>query len=193
LHQPEKKFVSAHKLPLLGLMLLGPLGACGDPVEVETDAPAALPPPSCGDNGAAAASLYGGIETEIAWSAEDMTCDSMQRPNGEGVRLQFVGEVSGERLSIIISLPELNRGDTAVEIPSNVTASVEGSGRFFSTHNFDTCWTEVKSQTKLTDDSDTYTLEGILFCIAPLGEINGDAAVSIPELSFSTIVNWSGR
>jgi hypothetical protein len=196
LHQPEKKFVSAHKLALLGMMLLGPLAACGEPVEPvepEIDAPMTPSSPTCGDDGAATASLYGAIETQILWSADDMTCDSMHRPNGQGVRLQIVGNVSGERLAIIISLPSLNRGDTAVEIPSNVTATVEGSGRFFSTPNLDSCWTEVNSNTKLADEGDTYALKGTLFCIAPLGEINGDAAVSIPEFSFSTILNWSGK
>jgi len=58
-----------------------------------------------------------------------MACDSMLRPDGKGVRLQFVGDISGERLALIIALPDLNR----------------------------------------------------------------DAAVSIPEFSFSTTVNWSGK
>jgi len=122
-----------------------------------------------------------------------MACDSMLRPDGKGVRLQFVGDVSGERLALIIALPDLNRGDAGVEIPSNVTATVEGSGRFFSTPNLDSCWTEVISQAKLADEDDAYDLEGTLFCVAPLGEINGDATVSIPEFSFSTTVNWSGK
>jgi len=178
---------------MLGLILLGLLCACGEPVELKLEEPLAPPTSGCGDAGDAVASLYGSIETHIAWSADDMACDSMQRPNGRGVRLQFVGDASGERLAIIIALPELNREDIAVEVPSNVTVTVEGSGRFFSTSNLDACWTEVISQTKLVDDGDAYALEAILFCISPLGEINGDAAVSIPEFSFSTIVNWNGK
>jgi len=174
-------------------MLLGPLGACGEPAEVEVDAPSRSEPRTCGENGAAKSSLYGGIETEIRWSADDMVCDSMLRPNGEGVRLRFVGDVSGERLALIIALPDLNPGDTNVETPSNVTLNVEGSGRFFSTPNLDSCWTEVISQAKLNDEDDVYAIEGTLFCITPLGEINGDAAVSIPEFSFSTLLNWSGK
>ena len=174
-------------------MLLGPLDACGEPAEPKFDAASPPPPRSCGDNGTAKSSLYGGIETEINWSADDMVCDSMRRPNGEGVRLRFVGDVSGERLAIIIALPDLNPGATDVEIPSNVTATVEGSGRFFSTPNLDSCWTEVISQTKLANDNDAYIIEGTLFCVAPLGEVNGDAAVSIPEFNFSSILNWSGK
>jgi hypothetical protein len=93
LHQRKKKSVSAQKSPLLWLMLLGPLGACGAPTEVEVDAPVPPPVRTCGENGSATASLFGSID-------------------------------------------------------------------------------------------------GTLFCVAPLGEINGDAAISIPEFSFSAIVNW---
>jgi len=42
LHQAFKKSVSAQKLPLLGLMLLGPLGACGELAEPEVDGNAAV-------------------------------------------------------------------------------------------------------------------------------------------------------
>ena len=185
-----KKSVSAQKSPLLWLMLLGPLGACGAPTEVGVDAP--LPPPvrTCGENGSATASLFGSIEAQIKWTTDDMDCENMQRPNGEGVRMRFAGDISGERLAIIIALPGLKSGDSAVEVPSNVTATVEGSGRFFSTPNLDSCWTEVRSQSKLAKDDTAYNIEGTLFCVTPLGEINGDAAISIPEFSFSAIVNW---
>ena len=174
-------------------MLLGPLGACGELAEPEIGAASQPPPRTCGDNGTVRSSLYGSIETEIVWAADDMVCDSMQRPNGKGVRLRFVGDVTGERLAIIIALPNLKPGDVAVEIPSNVTASVEGSGRFFSTPNLDSCWTEVFSQTKLANGDNTYAIEGTLFCVAPLGEVNGNASVSIPEFNFSSILNWNGN
>jgi len=193
LHQVEKKSVSAQKLPLFGLLLLSPLGACGAPSEPVAEVPSQPPARTCGDNGAVVASLFGGIQTEIKWSADDMDCDSMERPDGEGLRLRFVGDVSGERLAIIIAMPSLSPGDADVEVPSNVTATVEGSGRFFSTPDLDSCWTEVMSQTKLADKVDAYAIKGTLFCVAPLGEINGGTAISIPEFSFSSIVNWSGK
>jgi hypothetical protein len=193
LHQVEKKSVSAQILPLFGLLLLGPMGACGVPSEPGVKVPSPPPARTCGDNGAVVASLFGGIETEIKWSADDMDCDSMRRPDGEGVRLRFVGDVSGERLAIIIAMPGLSPGDADVEIPSDVTATVDGSGRFFSTPGLDSCWTEVMSQTKLADEDYAYAIKGTLFCVAPLGEINGGTAISIPELSFSSIVNWGGK
>ncbi len=143
---------------------------------------------SCGENGALRGSLIGGIETAISWTAADMVCESMPRPNGEGIRLRFAGDVGDEHLAIIVAMPTFVAG--ATEIPSNVTATVEGSGRFFSTPGLESCWTEISAQTALTEADGSYAVAGTLFCIAPLGELNGDAAVTIPELFFSTIVNW---
>ncbi len=122
-----------------------------------------------------------------------MICESMQRPNGAGIRLRFAGDIAGERLAFIIAIPELQRGEAAAELPSNVTATVEGSGRFFSTPNLDSCWTDVDSQTPLPGDNDSFAISGTLYCVAPLGELNGDAAVSIPELSFATVVGWDKK
>ena len=153
------------------------------------------PPPSltdsgCGENGTLQTALFGSVETTVNWSGTEMICESMQRPDGEGVRLRFAGDVAGERLAIIIAVPDMRRGETAVELPSNVTTTVEGSGRFFSTPNLDSCWTDVNSQTAVSDEHGSYVISGALYCVSPLGEVNGDAAVSIPELSFTTVVGW---
>ena len=122
-----------------------------------------------------------------------MICDSMQRPNGEGVRLRFAGDIAGEQLAIIIAVPDMQRDATAVELPSNVTAIVEGSGRFFSTPDLDSCWTDVDTQTAISGERDSYTISGTLYCVTPLGEVNGDAAISIPELSFTTVLGWKEK
>ena len=117
----------------------------------------------------------------------------MKRPNGEGIRFRFAGDAATERLAIIIAVPGLKPDETDVELPSKVTATVEGSGRFFTTPNLESCWTEVQSQTSLPDQPGVSAINGVLYCIAPLGEVNGDAAVSIPELSFSALVEWSDQ
>lgn len=122
-----------------------------------------------------------------------MLCENMQRPNRQGMRLRFAGDMEGERLALIIALPELEAGAEAIESPSRVTAIIEGSGRFFSTPDLNACWTEIESQTALPDDENTYILSGTLSCITALGQINGDAAVTIPSLSFTTIVDWSKK
>lgn len=118
-----------------------------------------------------------------------MTCESMRRPGGAGIRLRFTGDVGSERLAIIIAIPGLTSASARGELPSVVTTTVEDSGRFFSTPNLDSCWADVRDQEALAGQK--YQISGTLNCIAPLGELNGGSSISIPELTFTGIVDWS--
>ena len=177
------------------LLAIGPLAACENgPAEA---VPAALPDEpepaasTCGEKGTLQAVLSGAISARLDWPDDALRCESMPRPDAEGVRLRFSGEVGEERLAIIIALPALSPGETGNEFDSNVTISVEGSGRFFSAPNLDTCWTDIAVNEPIEDGSDTYHVLGGLTCVAPLGEINGDGFVDIQLLRFSGIANWS--
>ena len=90
-------------------------------------------------------------------------------------------------------MPALEASATGEEFDSNVTITVEGSGRFFSAPNLDTCWTEVATNEALDDETDVFIVVGSLSCVAPLGEINGDAFVDIRDLRFSGIADWNGQ
>ncbi len=176
---------------LLAFGMLAPLAGCEAPPEVET-----VPPVveiTCGDAGFLAAELFGSIERELDWAAADMQCESMLRPNGEGVRLRFTGETADRRLAIILALPDLERGMTGKEFATVATLTVEGSGRFFSTPNLASCWSDIRAQDPLGGDEQRFTIEGTLYCVAPLGEVNGDAAISIPQLAFRGIVDWETK
>ena len=117
----------------------------------------------------------------------------MPRPDAEGVRLRLSGEVAGERVAIIIAMPDLEAGATGAEFSSNVTIAVEGSGRFFSTPNLETCWTDVVKNEPLEESQDTYNVVGGLYCVGPLGEINGDAFVDVRTLRFSGLAVWTTK
>lgn len=194
LHLIEKKTCFGKLFAGL-LLVLGPLAACENgPAELVPAAFPDRPEPAastCGGKGALQAMLSGAIVARLDWPDDALDCESMPRPDAEGVRLRFSGEVGEERLTIIIALPGLNPGQTGDEFDSNVTISVEGSGRFFSAPNLDTCWTAVTINEPFAEDSDTYTVVGGLTCVTPLGEINGDGFVDIQLLKFSGIANWS--
>ena len=177
------------------LLAIGPLAACENgPAGV---VPAALPDKpepaasTCGGTGVLQAMLSGAIGAKLDWPDSALRCESMPRPGAEGVRLRLSGEVGEERLAIIIAMPALNPGETGNEFDSNVTISVEGSGRFFSAPNLGTCWTDIAVNEPIEEGSDTYNVLGELTCVAPLGEINGDGFVDIQLLRFSGIANWS--
>ncbi len=112
----------------------------------------------------------------------------MPRPDKEGVRLRFSGPVAGETLALIIALPGLRPGESGNEVSSNVTISVDGSGRFFSTPNLEACWSEIQGQAPQQDG--TYEVSATLYCVAPLGELNGTGAVTIPALEFTGVADW---
>ena len=184
------------KSPVAAALLLAiALAACQQAAEspvVEEQQPA-MRERSCGDNGRLATTLYGSIAREISWSADELRCESMLRPEGKGVRLRFTGSIAEDELSIILALPELQPEAMDPESPTVVTLTVEGSGRFFSTATLESCWSDILAQDPIEDSGSRYDISGTLYCVAPLGEINGNAAISIPEMAFRGIVDWSAK
>ena len=193
MHSSRKKTHRASYISAAGLALLALLGACQKAVEPAEQpfGPELAAESTCSSDAFLSTRLYGSIEREIRWSAENLRCESMLRPDDKGVRLRFTGAAAGSQLAIILALPELQPGAADNESPTVVTLTVEGSGRFFSTPTAKSCWSDISAHDLLEGSQDQYTISGTLYCVAPLGEINGDAAISIPELSFRSIVDWS--
>lgn len=190
--------LSRHAAPpmMFVTLLLAALCACKPAPEEElppADNTAATLERVCGDAGFLSAQLFGSIERSLDWTAGELHCESMMRPDGEGVRLRFTGSAAQQTMAIILALPTLERGQTGGELPTVVTLTVEGSGRFFSTPNLKSCFTDISTQQAVAGTADTYDIAGTLFCVSPLGEINGDAAISIPELAFRGFVEWSAK
>lgn len=178
------------------MLLLALLGACqksAEPPLQAVDSALLDEDPDCGNAAYLSTVLYGSIERTIRWAAGELHCESMLRPNGQGVRLRFTGEAAGSQLAIILAMPELKRGATGTESPTVVTLTVEGSGRFFSTATPEFCWSDIAAQEPIGDSAALYDISGTLYCISPLGEINGEAAISIPEMEFRGIVDWGQK
>lgn len=176
------------------ILAAGMLAGCKEaPPPVPAEAPPPVVESSCGGKGVVQGMLAGAINATLDWPDSALLCESMPRPDGEGVRIRLSGDVAGERLAIIVAVPELDAGDTGAEFDSNVTVSVEGSGRFFSTPNLDTCFTIVAANEPLEDEPNTHNVVGSLSCVGPLGEINGDGFVDIRNFRFSGIAKWTAE
>ena len=172
-------------------IVLTPLAACREaPPEASTQTPA-VAASTCGGQGVVQAMLTGAVEAKLDWPDASLRCESMPRPDAEGIRLLFSGLVGDERLAIIIAMPELDADSQAGEFDSNVTVSVEGSGRFFSTPNLDTCWTNVAGIEPIAGQPGAHTIIGSVSCVGPLGEVNGDGFVDIPDFRFRGIADWT--
>jgi len=179
----------------LSLALAIALVACKPVVEADNPSPAAelRPATQCGNVGQLQAELYGAVAAQIDWSVSDLECAGMPRPNGQGARLRFSGTVGVDerRIAIIIAIPDLRREKTGNEFSSNVTLIEVGSGRFFSTLDLGNCLTDITTLDELDESGDRYSIGGMLYCVAPLAEVNGDSSVSILELHFSGLIDWS--
>ena len=166
------------------------VSGCGDPEPI-----AAEPTTTCGTDGALVTEIYGGVRASIEWDAGVLECHGMPRPNGEGARLRFAGPATTalgkRRLAFILGLPDLRRGETAKELPTNVTLMEEGTGRFFGTRDAANCWTDIEVHEQMQPtESTTYSVSGVLYCVAPLAELNGNSNVSFTDLTFTGYVTW---
>ncbi len=137
--------------------------------------------------------MYGALSGSLDWSTGDLHCAGMPRPGGAGARLRFAGVANdgGQAIAIILALPQLAKDATGREFASNVTLIEEGSGRFFSTINTDNCLTDIVSLTAIDGSDDRYSIQGKTYCISPLAEVNGTSSVSLPELHFTGLIDWS--
>jgi hypothetical protein len=171
------------------------LAACQEVPEQQPEAaiPEAEPEYSCGRDGYLKTELFGAISANINWQTAELNCEGMPRPEGRGARLRFAGreDGTGQDVAVIIALPDLQPGETGVELTTNATIILEGSGRFFNTAAADVCWTDVLRAEPLSGER--FAISGRLYCISPLVEVNGDASVSIPELQFSGLIDWNRR
>jgi hypothetical protein len=152
----------------------------------------------CIADGELTAQVFGAIETSLEWRDDELECEGMPRPRGEGARLRFAGPAlsNGESLSLafIIALPDLEQGRSANEIPAGVTLIEENLGRFFSTPEPSTCWADIEHQVPLdgagADLVPEYRIQGLLYCLSPLAEVNGNRSVTFTDLRFSGRLDW---
>lgn len=149
----------------------------------------------CGQEGRLSTELYGDYQTALDWQADELACQGMPRPNGEGARLRLAGPAqngSAKRsLAFILAMPELREGETKRELPTNVTFMEEGTGKFFATQDTENCWTDIGQHDQTGDSVERrYTISGFVYCLAPLAELNGNGSVSFTELSFTGLIDW---
>lgn len=169
------------------------LAACNSGADVAAETVEAEPALLCGTDGYLTAQLYGAIETRLEWNKDDLECTGMPRPEGRGVRLRLaaVDPASGNELVFIIALPEFERDSGPAEFDTNTTLIESGNGRFFSTPDTSNCLVNIESLRSLDDAGDRYSIAGTLYCVSPLPEVNGVSSVSIPELRFSGLLDWT--
>ncbi len=157
------------------------------PTVTETSPEPVAPADGCELSG----DLYGAIEGAIEWRSSELSCEGMPRPGGEGARLRFAGpHPAGDGiLAVIVALPSHVRETVAESIDGRITIIEEGNGRFFAANETGSCWIDILDVAALDENRELTT--GRLYCIRPLSEINGSSSLTLPELEFSGLIDWS--
>lgn len=195
--------------PLLAL-LAGGCGHAGDrapsnaaPAEppAETLASGAAPLPTATDalcipasTGALRARLQGAIDAEIDWGPDATHCQAGVRPQGDGVRLIYKGtSPDAGPLLLVFGLSPLRPGESARNVPVNLTVVREGSGQFFATQGEDKCALDSVTQVPVPGDATLYRLEGRGYCTQPARAVGSDGSVLVSRFDVVAIVPGSTR
>lgn len=146
------------------------------------------------DVGALHAKLSGAIEAEIDWSAGDEPqCRGDVRPTGDGLRLVFRGVVpEAGPLLVLLGAGPLQPGQSARNVPVNLTLVREGSGEFFATQGDDKCAFDELRQSPVDGTTTSFLVEGRGFCTQPARAMGGDGAVLVTRFDVVAIVDAHG-
>jgi hypothetical protein len=169
------------------------LAACNSGADVTGDAEEEESALLCGDGGHLSGQLYGAIETRLDRGRHELECTGMPRPDGKGIRLRLatVDSATGNELVFIIAMPGFERGSKPGEFDTNITLIESGNGRFFSTPDTDNCLVDVAAVEAIDESGERYEVSGALYCVSPVPEVNGNSSVSIPELRFAGLLDWT--
>jgi len=186
--------IAAHSL--LGLLLVA--GGCGhaDPsggeagpaAEAAADAGLCVP----ATRGYLKARLQGAIDADIDWSAGVPQCRGGRRPSGDGIRLLYKGhDASGGSLLVVIGAGPLREGESARNVPVNLTVVREGAGEFYATQGDDKCALDDVRQEPLAGHEGQYVLTGRGFCTQPARAVgDGAGSVFVSRFDLEAIVDY---
>ena len=186
-------------------MLMVACGHAGDTTVGPPDPPgpapstaAAQPEPSAAsrpalcvpaDEGSLHARLQGAVDAEINWAASVPQCKGGLRPDGDGVRLIYKGNLPEGPLLVVIGIGPLRAGESARDVPVNLTLVREGTGRFFATQGNDKCaMDEVRQEP--AGEPQVYRLTGRGYCIQPARAVGGEGAVLMSRFDVTALVDY---
>lgn len=143
------------------------------------------------DEGWLRARLQGAIEEEIDWSTGVPQCRGGPRPGSDGIRLLYKGRIAAdEPLLVVFGIGPLRAGESARNVPVNLTLVREGTGQFFATQGAGKCALDEVRQEPLATDAPLYRLTGRGYCTQPARAVAGDGAVLMSRFDVVAIVDY---
>ena len=165
--------------------------ACGHAGDTAVEPAAASRPALCvpADEGSLHARLQGAVDADIDWAAGVPQCKGGLRPDGDGVRLIYKGNLPEGPLLVVIGIGPLQAGESARDVPVNLTLVREGTGRFFATQGNDKCaMDEVRQEP--AGEPQVYRLTGRGYCIQPARAVGGEGAVLMSRFDVMALVDF---
>jgi hypothetical protein len=141
------------------------------------------------DEGSLRARLQGALEAEIDWAGGVPQCKGGLRPDGDGVRLIYKGNLPEGPLLVVIGIGPLRAGESARDVPVNLTLVREGTGRFYATQGNDKCAMDDVRQ-EPAGEPQVYRLTGRGYCIQPARAVGGDGAVLMSRFDVMALVDY---
>ena len=135
------------------------------------------------------ARLQGAIDEEIDWSEVGSHCIGGVRPDGSGLRLVFKGSTAaGDPLLIVIGAGPVAPGESRQNVPVNLTAVIEGSGRFFATQGDDKCAMDRLDQQAIEGEPGLYRVTGRGYCTQPARAVDGNGSLLLSRFDLVAMV-----
>jgi hypothetical protein len=133
--------------------------------------------------------LQGAIDAELDWGSDQPQCVGGLRPEGDGLRLVYRGGAPGAGdLLIVLGAGPLRAGESARNVPVNLTIVREGAGEFFATQGDGKCAFDEVLQAPVGPEANTYRLEGRGYCTQPARAITGDRSVLLSRFDVVALV-----
>jgi hypothetical protein len=133
--------------------------------------------------------FFGALDLAADWAGAELTCDGMQRPDGQGVRLFFAGAPpGGGRISVLIGLDGRPQDLKGGERLANLTIIDERDGRFFSTAGQERCWASINAVAPVVSAGGRTAgsrIEGVAYCVGALPAVADHASLTVGDLHFA--------
>jgi hypothetical protein len=141
------------------------------------------------------ARLAGALDADLHWSAADMRCEGMRRPDGLGLRVTFQGSVDGRRLTLVFAAARLAEGESGHSVPVNVTLIREGD-TIYGTQGDGRCMLDDVRQAALAAPASAggarlWQIEARGFCMDPArAAVSGSSAIMLSRFDFRGQISW---
>ena len=182
-------------------VLMGAGTACAPQPPAGSAAPA--PSTSClpGERGFLRLSLRGAIDQDLNWRGGDLQCEGGARPAGNGLRVSFAGpaDSKGLKLRIVFGIAAHPGVSALTQLPTNITAIVEGQGQLYATQGDGKCQVESLVQQALvsaTREPQTqtrghaYRIAARGYCVDPATTLDGSGRLYINRFDFAGVANF---